>query len=392
MIELMVAMLIGLIGIIIIFQVFEVSEGIKRATTGGGDAQQNGAVALYVIEHDVRNAGMGFNDTPFAGCNVVGYDSKRAVPDFPPLGETMQLVPVLITAGAAATTPDRLAVSYGSHPQIANATAITADMTLATSPVSLMNPYGFRKGDLILLLQPGSGFSCSIMEVNSMPTSQTVSHDADANYTTDSGQAVATRFNKPGGLGVIYGGTGLANVTRVFNLGNLYEPPPPAAAFLPVHNTYAIANNSLTVTVLFVPTNPPGPSPLTNTVADNIVHMRAQYGVDDGVNDGSVTFSSTFLAGDGIVDRFIRTTPPWTRVIAVRVTLVARSALAEKPTRVGGACDATTDGTESPPGPDQRPKWAGGTFDLTADPDWKCYRYRVFETTIPLRNWIWRSS
>jgi len=57
--------------------VFEVSEGIKRTTTSGGDAQQNGAIALYVMEHDLRNAGMGFNDVSYAGCKVLAYDSKR---------------------------------------------------------------------------------------------------------------------------------------------------------------------------------------------------------------------------------------------------------------------------------------------------------------------------
>src|SRR5678816_2212215 len=97
-VELLVAMLIGLIGMIIIFQVFEVSEGIKRTTTSGGDAQQNGAVSLYVIEHDLRNAGMGFNDVSYAGCNILAYDSKRATPNF-----TMTLAPVLITPGASAT-------------------------------------------------------------------------------------------------------------------------------------------------------------------------------------------------------------------------------------------------------------------------------------------------
>src|SRR5216683_16905 len=93
MVELLVAMLIGLIGMIIIFQVFEVSEGIKRSTTSGGDAQQNGAIALYVMEHDLRNSGMGFNDASFAGCKILAYDSKRAVPDF-----TMMLAPALICA------------------------------------------------------------------------------------------------------------------------------------------------------------------------------------------------------------------------------------------------------------------------------------------------------
>jgi type IV pilus assembly protein PilW len=68
--------------------------------------------------------------------------------------------------------------------------------------------------------------------------------------------------------------------------------------------------------------------------------------------------------------------------------VVARSALAEKPAAgLGAPCDTTT----------VAPTWSGNTggarsFDLSIDPNWKCYRYRVFETTVPLRNWIWKSS
>src|SRR6267378_7331860 len=123
MVELMVAMLIGLIGMIIIFQVFEVSEGIKRTTTSGGDAQQNGAIALYVVEHDLRNAGMGFNDVSYAGCNVLAYDSKRATPDF-----TIKLVPVSITPGATAKVPDQFTVLYGSGALVANPTVLSSVM------------------------------------------------------------------------------------------------------------------------------------------------------------------------------------------------------------------------------------------------------------------------
>src|SRR3954463_5560632 len=95
MVELMVAMVIALIGTIVMFQVFEVSEGIKRTTTGGGDSQQNGVVALYVMENDLRQAGMGFSDTAFAGCNVLAYD---APPSGTPRNFNMTLVPVAITA------------------------------------------------------------------------------------------------------------------------------------------------------------------------------------------------------------------------------------------------------------------------------------------------------
>jgi type IV pilus assembly protein PilW len=407
MIELMVAMLIGLIGMIIIFQVFEVSEGIKRTTTSGGDAQQNGAVALFVIERDLRSAGNGFNETPMAGCEIIGFDSKRgATPDFPPVGTTMLLVPARITSTGVATDPDQLTLFYGSNPKVVNATTLTSIMTLplASPPtLTLKNAYGYRPGDLIVLQDPAAvpAKKCSVVEVTRAPSpaySLVDYADNGGNYqTVDPVDTVVTRFNKPGGMGVIYNGTG-AGVTRVYNMGNIHQPK--GAPDLPVHNTYAIVNRSLTVTSLFVATDAPA-SPQVSTVADNIVHLRALYGVDDGPYDANGQ-------GDGILERFVDVATfnaigqPWRHVLAVRVTLVARSALAEKPSEGASGCDATTDGTEVPPGPDRRPKWtppgAVGVpvpqvaFNLTADPDWKCYRYRVFETTVPLRNWIWRSS
>jgi type IV pilus assembly protein PilW len=413
LVELMVAMLIGLIGMIIIFQVFEVSEGIKRTTTSGGDAQQNGAVALYVLEHDLRNAGMGFNDVSNAGCGILAYDSSRATPDF-----NLMLVPALICApgstnpggncpgtGTAGTSPDQLTVFYGSQPLIANASQLGVNMAAADLQVQLNNTYAYRPGDLLVLQQPASGNNCSLIETTAILSTTVTRSPAGTTYPLNIGSQVLARMNKPGGMGVPYGGVGSANVSRAYNLGNFNDPASGAAT--PVYNTYAInSSNSLTVSSAFV-IDPATRAPQVTAVADNIVHMRALYGLDDGINDGSVTFAGTFVAGDGLVDRFVSATTfnaagaPWQSIIAVRVAIVARSALAEKPRGSNGAnCDATTDGTEGPSVPDQRPVWSGGVIDVSATGDpsptsmlyWKCYRYRVFETTVPLRNWIWKSS
>src|SRR5215467_1173883 len=93
LVELLVAVAIGLIGIIIMLQVFENAEGVRRTTVSGGDAQQNGALALYAMERDIRNSGSGFSDmglfTP--PCNMVGYDAARGTPNFPPVGNTIVL-------------------------------------------------------------------------------------------------------------------------------------------------------------------------------------------------------------------------------------------------------------------------------------------------------------
>src|SRR6267378_1065838 len=406
MVELLVAMLIGLIGMIIIFQVFEVSESIKRSTTSGGDAQQNGVIALYTMECDFKNAGMGFNETTFVGCDIIGFDNKRATPNFPPAGVTMKLAPVFITSGVGTTVPDQISVLYGSQPQAASV-PLFSDMDPAQNgaePLLVTNPFAYNTGDLLALVEPGTAKNCSIMEVTAA-TSNQITH----NQTTyiAAGSARNPRFNPAGGLGVVYQGAGTANVSRVFNLGNLYYAPPGGTVpvNLPVYNFYALANGSLTVTSQFVIDNG---QPVVTSVADSIVHMRALYGLDDGINDGvTVTYNvGPPTKGDGIVDRYVDAATfnalvpvPWANLIAVRLALVSRSALPEKPSsgKLSDPCDATTAEPQWTGTP-----WAGAPFNyqtrldvsssVAAPDDWRCYRYRVFETTIPLRNWIWKAS
>ena len=394
LVELMVAMVIGLVGTVIIFQVFEVSEGIRRTTSAGGDAQQNGAIALYSMEADLRNAGMGFNDTSYAGCSIAGYDATRTGGNFPIAPATMLMVPVRITSGGSDTVADSFDVFYGSQNMVGNSTTLYANMGGATSDLTLVNTFGFRTGDIILLMQPGSASTCNLMEVTGLPGSNVVKHATGAyTLTWSSNTQVNARFNPSAGLGITYTGANTANATRVFNLGNLYPDVGSGASTVPVYNNYAISSNALTQTTQFM-VDASTSAPKLNTVGDNIVHMRALYGLDDGVDNGTVTYNTTFLAGDGIVDRYVdgSTTPNWQRVIAVRVAVVARGALAEKPSS-GTVCDTTT----------TAPTWSGSAWavspfnlmtklDVSSDANWQCYRYKVFETTIPLRNWIWKSS
>ena len=78
-------------------------------------------------------------------------------------------------------------------------------------------------------------------------------------------------------------------------------------------------------------------------------------------------------------------------VMAATLELTARSGLKEKPT-VGTTCDATPTASR----PDRSQDWiyqsmAGAGIDLsTVSADWSCYRYKLFQTSVPLRNMIWR--
>jgi type IV pilus assembly protein PilW len=63
---------------------------------------------------------------------------------------------------------------------------------------------------------------------------------------------------------------------------------------------------------------------------------------------------------------------------------VARSAQYEKPE--SGTCRTTTADTVK-----SWSTWA--SFDTSRYPaDWQCYRYKVFETVVPLRNAIWGNA
>ena len=323
----------------------------------------------------------------------------------------MKLAPVFITSGAATTAPDQISVLYGSQPQAGGSVPLSGDMDATKNgadDLTITNPFGYSTGDLLVLAEPATAKNCSIMEVTKKNVNQ-ITHDLTA-YAGHN-----PRFNQAGGLGVVYQGAGTANVSRVFNLGNLYAVPPGGTApiYLPVYNFYAIANGSLTVTSQFQIDNG---QPAVTSVADNIVHMRALYGLDDGINDGvTVTYNvGPAKKGDGIVDRYVDAATfnallaaapppaptPWANLIAVRIAVVSRSALPEKPSsgKLSDPCDATPITAE--------PQWTGTPWaaslgyqtrlDVSASvaaPDsWTCYRYRVFETTIPLRNWIWKAS
>ena len=104
---------------------------------------------------------------------------------------------------------------------------------------------------------------------------------------------------------------------------------------------------------------------------DNIVQLQAQYGKD--------------LNNDGTVDVFDETTPAstaeWAAVLALRIAVVSRSSLYEKDPVSPATIRLWDDSAASP-------TTTGPVWTLTADE--RHYRYKVFQTVIPLRNMIWR--
>jgi type IV pilus assembly protein PilW len=108
-----------------------------------------------------------------------------------------------------------------------------------------------------------------------------------------------------------------------------------------------------------------------------IVSLQAVYGKALGnTNQQADTWNADNPAADAVTG----TGNGWSRVVAIRIAVVARSAQYEK-TEVTTAL------------PQWRPDPAAAPVSIKVDgnPDWQHYRYKVYETTVPLRNVIWQS-
>jgi len=122
-------------------------------------------------------------------------------------------------------------------------------------------------------------------------------------------------------------------------------------------------------------------------VAQDIVSMRAIYAISTAAGPQWTRANITTIAQANTVQ-------------GIAVAIVARSPLIEKPRGTGG-CDATN--SASLPDAGQPNAWyqqymgstdgtiVNAAFNLsTSRADWQCYRYKLFQTAVPVRNLTWR--
>ena len=288
------------------------------------------------------------------------------------VGAAIGLIGIVIITdfiGPGGAGPDTLSVFSGSDNERALSTTLMETMLTSGADIKPDGYAGFEKDDFIVLQQvkPGPAYPCALYKVTGVDTTSGIlKHDFDA----------LSPWNPPGGGPLP---TFDRDVTRIFNLG----PRPNWKAFGIKYNapTYDINYGKLQVTDQFKVLTVPGAQ--SEDLMDGIVDLQAQYGKD--LNGNGVVESTEWtkvLSRNGPFVNFDAI--DIIQVIAVRLAVLARDDHYHKPSTAGGPCEATTAAN--------RPAWAGGAF-LTFDAPGalpSCYKYRVFETVIPLRNMIWR--
>lgn len=362
LIELMVGVVLGLLTVVIIANVFATAEGQKRTTTSGSDAQVAGSLGLYALQRDVRMAGYGLAGAPGAlGCAVTAQFNSTPVTG-------LRLVPAEITFGSlTAGTSDEVRVLSAGGAGAALPMKLTAAHAQATASIEVASTHGVGQGHL-LVLAPATWDGLSACSLVQAPT------DGAGLTATTIPRAVAAPWNANASSFLPAGGYPAGSL--LFNLG-----VPRARTYRIDTATWALQSRDL------VPT---AAAAEVREVAPQIVLLRALYGKDTN--------------GDGSVDVYDRTAPTtnaqWRQVLALRVALVARSAQFERTGADGDLGNRTLVTPAAPQwdvGPLADSNMASACGDSRCIPltlthlgaDWQRYRYRVYDTVIPLRNAVW---
>ena len=373
LIELLVAMVIALVLTLAVTSIVIVGESHRRTTTSTNDMNQAGSYAAATIDRTVRSAGSGFiqsfNQGVF-GCRLnVGTMLPRASAFPVPFTNflagattTLTVAPLLIAKNQSAAGSDVLVVMSGNG-AAGDVPRRLTDPGDATT-LRLETAVGFAANDLVLVSQSGVP-NCLLEPVASTTASNLVLNTSGSYYTVGTA-------NKLADLAI----STSANPAYVTLLGNS------TAANVQMQLIGVGNNNTLFSYDLLRATG----TDTSQAIADGVLELHAAYGVDsndDGLLD---TWADPGAAGYTIDAIMNPTTGATTmrRIVAVRLALVMRSSTYEKqmvsPYQLTYFSDLTNAAGAS----------LAGTVTLgtnaAAEDERRHYRYRVIETTIPLRN------
>ncbi len=386
LIELMVALTVGLGITLAVTSVLISSQNNKRVSTTTNDAEQTGNYAFYALDKVLRGAGSAIaesaypSDVGVLGCtlNVTAGGVKilpRTTPFPDPFGNflagatnTLAVAPVLIAKGQSEAGSDVLVVMGGSGAAGGVSRQVTGGGSSTT--LTLDNTVGFLAGDVGLVSQSGLT-DCLLEELNSTPTTPTVSLGGTTYYTSSGVTTSLATFASSTSTYLTPLGNAPANNLQfmLFGVGN---------------NRTLFSYDLLQNLNLVSGTG----GDTAQAIADGVVQMNALYGLDTTGNGTQDSWAGPSDAGWDITT-VMGSAAKMKEIISVHVALIVRN----------DYYDLGPGGTAAVPVPVSPTTltWfngltnAGGTSlqqSLALSATDRQYRYRIFEFTVPLRNMI----
>ena len=341
LIELMIGMVIAMMGLAAVSSMMITFSKKRSSVTQTMGAQDNGVMALYRLEKDLAQAGYGM--MPLQGCTSISDGVNAFVPS-----------PAIITDGGSGT--DSLQISYiSSNSGLFGSERVDAGGFLLSVATPVADPAVPATTVTTFPVRSTVGFTPR--NLAAVPAQQGDRVVLAPTSTQSTMVCVLTTL-----IGANTAAAGVAGASNgyVGNLGSFSS------------NLYAINGTSLQLTEF---------GAAANNLVDDIVFLKAQYGV------AASAASTTVAAWQGATPADIRT------IVAIRVGVVARSALRENETVDAPATITVlpaTGGVSTVASPAAGQCATDGvTFEVKCTvPDTR-YRYRAYSTMIPLRNVMW---
>lgn len=373
LVEILVAMVIALIGMLVIFQSFDTFEAQKRTTTNANDAQESGLLALANIEREIRLAGYGLFYGNQLACNRMNIWNGGAASQVP-------IMPVQIADGGSAS--DTIITNYSTSAFGSLPAQILLDTTTSAQVLQVNNATrtaGFTVGNHILIANPLRAFNCTRLQVSATALA------ADGNslaITTAPGGS--TPANPPAATNLFVTapnpitsyGNSPAEPSIVINMGTFSR------------NQYSVVMNATTREGELQQLDLTAAGATAVSIASGVVALQAQLGVSTTPQTQEI---NTWVNPTGTWAPTAITINDIGRVKAIRVAIVTRSSQMER-NNVSTTCTTPTGTANNGPCAwNDAGTTAAPQIDLSADTNWQRYRYRVYETIIPLRNVMWQS-
>ncbi len=350
LIETMIGILIGMIVLLAIYNVLTFAEGYKRSTVGAADAQVTGQFAQFVLARELASAGNGIS-TGMAELSTCNNDWR------------MKPIPVLITDGGTANTPDSFVTFYSNARRVVSPVLVTAPVAIGATTMQIQSPNGFFQNDWVITTDRVA--NCMLRQLTGPGV--LIGPNPGTAGIVNVPFATATTAAFPAGS------------SRVFNLGDinrtLYSVETVAAG-----RQRQLYSQNVNIGVGVQPAVP---------IAQNIMLLKAQYGID---TNGDLTVDCWTSAVVGCGDDYsaatigsaATTAATIQRIKAVRIAVVVRSDEPDlkDPVLLGQSAFLFNCSINTNAGCPGRI-----AIDNTVMQD--TFRYRIYETTVPLRNALW---
>ena len=373
LIEIMIGLTIALIATLMLSQIMGLWWNQRKTTDSASEGQNQGLTSMVLMEQAIRSAGYGTQIGTLINCTArysfIGDNGAHGTddPNFTGAGFGVSIAPLILVNGGTNGEADQIEVRSGEGTISFGLATISEDMPGVSSTLKVNSIEGFEEATFSVLYNPDTG-DCTRFDLTAKNGAALTLQQNPGNNTPGDGSetVVYNPAANPGtwpsyesGDYIIKMGSDI--VTSTYSVDE-------------TNRQLKLADASMRVATV------------NYTLGESIVNMQAQYGIK--ASSGTYTYTWTDATGTYAKSALEADSTSLDKILtlqAVKLAVVARI-----PKRESGivttACSGFSSGICIWSGTKVRlDGGAGGT-------EWQHYKYRVYESVIPLRNTIWAAG